>query len=56
MRASMNTSMNMQSAWSNGRTALKAAFRHQTCGSACTMPGPGVASKPWPAQRKGHNA
>ena len=53
MRALMNTLMMMQSAWSNGRSALKAAFRRQTCGCAFIMQVSGVSSKPWQIHRKG---
>ena len=56
MRASMNTSMNMQFAWSNGRSAPKAAFRRRTCGFVFTMPGSDVSSKPWQLQQEGRNA
>lgn len=56
MRALVNTLMRMQSAWLNGRSALKAAFRRQTCGCAFIMQVSGVSSKPWQIHRKGRNA
>lgn len=56
MRALMNTLTRMQFAWSNGQSALKAAFRDQTCGCAFIMQVSGVSSKPWQIHRKGRNA
>ena len=56
MRALMNTLTRMQFAWSNGRSALRAVFRRQTCGCAFIMQVPGVSSKPWQIHRKGRNA
>ena len=56
MRALMNTSTIVQSAWSNGRSALRAAFPRQTCGCACIMLVPGESSKPWQIHWKGRNA
>ncbi len=53
MRALMNILMTLRSAWSNGRNALKAAFRRQTCGCAFIMQVSGVSSKPWRIHRKG---
>ncbi len=46
----------MQSAWSNGRNALKAAFRRQTCASSFIMRASGVASKPWALRKKARHA
>ena len=56
MRALMNTSTIVQFAWSNGRTALRAAFPRQTCGCAFIMQVPGESSKPKQIHRKGRNA
>jgi len=56
MRAFLNTLMSMRSAWSNGRSALLAAFRRQTCGCAFIMQVSGVSSKPWQIHRKGRHA
>ncbi len=53
MRALMNILMTLRSAWSNGRNALKVAFRRQTCGYAFIMQVSGVSSKPWRIHRKG---
>jgi len=53
MRALMNTLTILRSAWSNGRTVLKAAFRRQTCGCAFIMQVSGVSSKHWQIHRKG---
>lgn len=55
MRALANTLMKLQSALSNGRSALRAAFRRQTCGCAFIMQVSGVSSKPWQIHRKGRN-
>ncbi len=55
MRALVSTLMKMQSAWSSGQSALKAAFRRQTCGCAFIMQVSGVSSKPWQIRRKGRN-
>jgi len=56
MRALMNTLTRMQFAWSNGPSALKAAFRGQTCDCAFIMQVSGVSSKPWQIHRRGRNA
>ena len=56
MRAWANISMKLQSALSNGRNALKAAFRRQTCGCAFIMQVSGVSSRPWQIHRKGRHA
>ncbi len=53
MRAWANISTMLQSVWSNGRNALRAAFRRQTCGCAFIMQVSGVSSKPWQIHRKG---
>ena len=53
MRALANTLAILQSVWSNGRNALLAAFRRQTCGCAFIMRISGVSSKPWQIHRKG---
>ena len=55
MRALMNILMLLRSAWSNGRSALKAAFRRQTCGCAFIMQVSGVSSKPWQIHRRARN-
>ena len=55
MRALANTLTILQSVWSNGRSALRAAFRRQTCGCAFIMQVSGVSSKPWQIHRKGRN-
>lgn len=55
MRAWMNTLTILRSVWSNGRNALKAAFRRQTCGCAFIMRVSGVSSRPWQLHRKGKN-
>ena len=55
MRAWTNTSMILQSAWSNGRSARRAAFRRPTCGSAFNMPVPGASSRPWQKHLRGHH-
>lgn len=52
MRALANISMTLQSVWSNGRNALKAAFRRQTCGCVFIMQVSGVSSKPWQIHRR----
>ncbi len=56
MRVWVNISATIRSVWSNGRTALLAAFRRQTCGCAFIMRVSGVASKPWELRRKARNA
>ena len=56
MRAWVNISATILSVWSNGRNALLAAFRRQTCASAFIMRVSGVASKPWGIRRKARNA
>ena len=56
MRAWTSISMKLQSALSNGRSALRAAFRRQTCGCAFIMQVSGVSSKPWQIHRRGRNA
>ncbi|MBS1161278.1 MAG: hypothetical protein H6R15_3697 [Proteobacteria bacterium] len=56
MRAFLNTLMKMRSVLSSGRSALKAAYRRQTCGCAFIMQVSGVSSKPWQIHRKGRNA
>ncbi len=56
MRALMNTLMTLQSVWSNGRSALRAVFRPQTCACTFIMQVSGVSSKPWQIHRKGRNA
>lgn len=53
MRAWANISTMLQFVWSNGRNALRAAFRRQTCGCAFIMQVSGVSSKPWQIHRKG---
>ena len=55
MRALMNTLMVLQSAWSNGRSGLLAAFRRQTCGCVFIMQVSVVSSKPWQIHRKGRH-
>ena len=55
MRALMNTLTTLRSVWSNGRNALRAAFRRQTCGCAFIMQVSGVSSKPWQIHRKGRH-
>lgn len=52
MRAWANILMTLRSVWSNGRSALKAAFRRQTCGCTFIMQVSGVSSKPWQIHRK----
>lgn len=52
MRALANTLMTLQSVWLNGRNALKAAFRRQTCGCVFIMQVSGVSSKPWQIHRR----
>ena len=56
MRVWLNIFAKIPSAWSNGRNALLAAFRRQTCASAFIMRVSGVASKPWGIRRKARNA
>jgi len=56
MRAFLNTLTSMRSVLSNGRNALQAAYRRQTCGCAFIMQVSGVSSKPWQIHRKGRNA
>lgn len=56
MRAFLNTLTRMLSVLSNGRSALQAAYRRQTCGCAFIMQVSGVSSKPWQIHRKGRNA
>ncbi len=56
MRAWMNTFVTIRSVWLNGRNALMAAFRRQTCGCAFIMQVSGVSSKPWQIHRKGRHA
>ncbi len=56
MRALMNTSTATQSAWSNGRSAPKAACPYLTYGCILSMRVPGVSSKPSPSHREGRNA
>ena len=55
MRAWMNILTTLRSVWSNGRSALRAAFRRQTCGCAFIMRVSGVSSRPWQLHRKGKN-
>ena len=55
MPALTNTLMALQSVWSNGRSALTAAFRRQTCGCVFIMQAAGVSSKPWQTHLKGRN-
>lgn len=56
MRVFPNTSMMLRSAWSNGRSMLRAAFRRQTCGCVFIMRVSGVASKHWDIHRRPHGA
>lgn len=53
MRDLMNILTMLRSVWSNGRNALQAAFRRQTCGCAFIMQVSGVSSKPWQLHRRG---
>jgi len=55
MRALMNTLTILRSAWSNGRSGLRAAFRRQTCGCVFIMQVSGVSSKLWQIHRKGRH-
>ena len=56
MRALMNTSTTIQSAWSNGRSVREAACPRPICGYVSSMRVPGVSSKPSHSHWRGSNA